>query len=116
MVSFAENGKVKRNFKKMFTKSVTKFYIVDVDTYMRKLQGKSPTEVSDYLDKKKAYDSLKEAEDVFYKNMQNSKKDWGHTTVIEITRTIKDYSKLYAILAGACLLISGLVGAWYLLK
>jgi len=116
MVLFVESGKVQRNFKKMFTKSVTKFYIVDVDTYTKKLEKKSPTEVFEYLDSKKAYDSVDEAESAFVLDMFKNNKETNEATIIEITRTITDYTKLYGILITVGLIISSLVGVYFLLK
>ena len=100
----------------MFTKSVTKFYIVDVDTYTKKLEKKSPTEVFEYLDSKKAYDSVDEAESAFVLDMFKNNKETNEATIIEITRTITDYTKLYGILITVGLIISGLVGVYFLLK
>lgn len=100
----------------MFTKSITKFYIVDVDTYTKKLEKKSLTEISEYLDSKKAYDSVDEAEAAFVQDMFKNNKETSKTAIVEITRTITDYTKLYGILVAASLIISGLVGVYFLLK
>lgn len=63
-------------------------------------------EVAKELDGKKFYNSWDEAESGFVSSLINSNNESTQSTVIEITKTITDYSVLYGFLIGCGLLTS----------